>query len=96
MTKKNSQDLALLIVNLGYFSVIQREFYCIETACEHIQIVTSFKFILQDFIQALNKSASLACNMEKDLYFCKCSSQEICSICVSKLHKTYMNQLLLK
>lgn len=96
MTKENSQDLVLLIVNLRYFSVIQRALCCIETACEHVQIVKSFKFVIQDFIQALNKSASLARNMEEDLYFCKRSSQENCSIYRSKLHKIYMNQLLLK
>jgi len=96
LTKENSQGLVLLIVNLGYFSVIQRALYCIETACEHVQIVTNIKFILQYFIQALNKSASLACNMEEDLYFCKRSSQENCSIYVSKLHKIYINQLFFK
>lgn len=70
--------------------------YCIETACEGVQIVRSIKFILQDFIQALNKTAFLACNMEEDLYFCKRSSQENCSVYVSKLHKMHMNQLRLK
>ena len=64
--------------------------------CEHVQTVTSIKFILQDFIQALNKSASLACNMEEDLNFCKRSPQETFPIYASKLHKIHMNQLLLK
>jgi hypothetical protein len=47
-----------------------------ETACKHVQIVTSNTFILKYPAEAVKKHVALARNSEEAVYFSKCSLQE--------------------